>query len=112
MKKLILSAVSFIILLSFVNAQQKGAHISFEKEVHDFGKIKEDGGKVEYKFMFTNTGDSPLILTNVRASCGCTSPTWTEKPIMPGQKGFVRQFAIEEPSLNDIFIEKVGASYE
>ncbi|HAF31286.1 MAG TPA: DUF1573 domain-containing protein [Bacteroidales bacterium] len=89
MKKLFLSIISVFVLFSFTNAQQKGANISFEKEVHDFGKIKEDDGKVEYKFMFTNTGDAPLIINNVKASCGCTSPTWTEKPIMPGQKGFV-----------------------
>lgn len=89
MKKIVLTIISAFILIAFTNAQQKGAHISFEKEIHDFGKIKEDGGKVEYKFMFTNTGDAPLIITNVKASCGCTSPTWTEKPVMPGQKGYV-----------------------
>ena len=70
MKKLILGFVSVLVLVSFVNAQQKGAFISFEKEVHDFGKIKEGDGKVEYKFMFTNTGDAPLIINNVKASCG------------------------------------------
>lgn len=89
MKKLFLSIVSVLILFSFTNAQQKGANISFEKESYDFGKIKEADGKVEHKFMFTNTGSAPLIINNVKASCGCTSPTWTEKPIMPGQKGFV-----------------------
>ena len=90
MKKLIISLISVLVFMSYVNAQQKGANISFEKETHDFGKIKEDGGKVEYKFVFTNTGNSPLIITKVKASCGCTSPTWTEKPVMPGQKGFVK----------------------
>ena len=89
MKKIVLTIVSVIFLFSFLSAQQKGANISFEKEIHNFGEIKEDGGKVEYKFMFTNTGDAPLIITNVKASCGCTSPTWTEKPVMPGQKGYV-----------------------
>lgn len=89
MKKIVLTIVSAFIFIGFLNAQQKGANISFEKVVHDFGKIEEQDGKVEYKFMFTNTGDSPLIITNVKASCGCTSPTWTEKPVMPGQKGFV-----------------------
>ncbi len=89
MKNIVLTFISALVFISYLNAQQKGAHISFEKEVHDFGKIKEDGGKVEYRFMFTNTGDSPLIITNVKASCGCTAPTWTEKPVMPGQKGYV-----------------------
>ncbi|NOQ24958.1 MAG: DUF1573 domain-containing protein [Bacteroidales bacterium] len=89
MKRLFISVVFVLISISFLNAQQKGAFISFEKEIHDFGKIKESDGKVEYKFLFTNTGNSPLIINNVKASCGCTSPTWTEKPIMPGQEGNV-----------------------
>lgn len=96
MKKVMLGFVSMLIFVSLVNAQQKGAHISFEKEVHDFGEIKESDGKVEYKFIFTNTGDAPLIINRVRASCGCTSPTWTEKPIMPGKTGFVS--AVFDPS--------------
>ena len=78
-----------LFVFSTLSAQQKGAFISFEKETHDFGKIQESDGKVEYKFEFTNTGSSPLIITNVKASCGCTSPTWTQQPIMPGTKGFV-----------------------
>ena len=89
MKKIVLSIISALLIVSIANAQQKGANISFEKEIHNYGKIKESDGKVEYKFVYTNTGSSPLIITKVRASCGCTSPTWTEKPVMPGQKGFV-----------------------
>ncbi len=89
MKKVFISILSVFVFLSVINAQQKGANISFEKEIHDFGKIKEDDGKVEFKFMFTNTGNSPLIINKVKASCGCTSPTWTEQPIMPGKKGYV-----------------------
>lgn len=96
MKKILLSVVAVLVFFSFLNAQQKGAFISFEKEIHNFGKINESNGKVEYKFMFTNTGNSPLIINKVKATCGCTSPTWTEKPIMPGQKGFVS--AVFDPS--------------
>ena len=90
MKKIVISLISVLIFSSYTFAQQNSANISFEKEIHDFGKIKEDGGNVEYEFSFINTGSSPLIITNVKASCGCTSPTWTEKPVMPGQKGFVK----------------------
>jgi len=96
MKKLFLSVVAVLVFFSFLNAQQKGAFISFEKKIHDFGKINESDGKVEHKFMFTNTGNAPLIINKVRASCGCTSPTWTEKPIMAGQKGYVS--AVFDPS--------------
>ena len=96
MKNLMFSILSFFIMISLVNAQQKGANISFDKEVHDFGTIKEDEGKVEHKFTFTNTGNAPLIINNVRSSCGCTAPTWTQKPIMPGKTGFVS--AVFDPS--------------
>lgn len=63
--------------------------ISFDKDTHDFGSIKEDNGKVRYDFPFTNTGGKPLIINQVRASCGCTSPDWSKEPILPGKKGFV-----------------------
>lgn len=89
MKKYILLLVCMFFTGQVLLAQQNQAAISFEKETHDFGKIKEDGGKVEYRFMFTNTGSTPLIITKVQASCGCTSPSWTEKPVLPGQQGFV-----------------------
>jgi len=63
--------------------------ITFEKTEHDFGKINEDGGRVSVVFAFKNEGMSPLVLSNVRASCGCTTPTWTKEPIEPGQSGSI-----------------------
>jgi len=62
--------------------------ISFEKTVHDYGTIAYQGdGKCEFKF--TNTGKEPLILTNVRSSCGCTVPKWPREPILPGQSDVI-----------------------
>lgn len=63
--------------------------ITFVKTEHDFGKINEADGRVSTVFEFKNEGMSPLILSNVRASCGCTTPTWTKEPIEPGQKGSI-----------------------
>jgi hypothetical protein len=63
--------------------------ISFNKQLHDFGKFKEADGKVTYKFEFINTGGSDLVVQNVSASCGCTAPSWTREPVPPGGKGFV-----------------------
>lgn len=71
-------------------AQQKGASISFDKTVHDFGKIMEADGIALCQFGFTNTGNIPLVITRVVASCGCTTPEWTREPIPPGGKGFVK----------------------
>ncbi|MCF8378010.1 MAG: DUF1573 domain-containing protein [Bacteroidales bacterium] len=83
-----------LILSSFISAphlfsQQKGANISFDKLIHDFGEIKEADGIVTYNFNFTNTGNEALIIQKVNSSCGCTTPTWTRQPIGPGEKGIV-----------------------
>lgn len=66
-----------------------GPVITFEKLLHDFGKIKEQDGTVTYSFKFTNTGNAPLVINRVHASCGCTTPTWTREPIMPGKTGTI-----------------------
>ena len=62
--------------------------MKFEKESHDFGKMKA-GDKVSYDFKFTNTGKSPLIITDGYASCGCTKPSWPKTPIKPGDSGVI-----------------------
>lgn len=60
--------------------------IAFESEVYDYGKVplNGDGNCI---FRFTNNGKEPLILSNVRASCGCTVPSWPREPIAPGESG-------------------------
>ena len=68
-------------------ALQKGAIIEWQESSHDFGDIRQ-GEKVEHTFYFTNTGDEPLIITNVTTQCGCTTPKgWPRDPVMPGGKG-------------------------
>jgi hypothetical protein len=62
--------------------------MKFEKESHDFGKMPV-GDKVSYDFKFTNTGKSPLIITDGYASCGCTKPEWPKTPIKPGDTGVI-----------------------
>lgn len=63
--------------------------MKFEKESHDFGKIKQ-GDKVSYDFKFINTGKSPLIITDAVASCGCTTPEWPKTPVKPGESGLIK----------------------
>ena len=58
------------------------------EETHDFGTIPQ-GVPVKNKFLFTNTGKSPIIISNFQKTCGCTVTDWTKEPIMPGQQGFV-----------------------
>ena len=60
--------------------------MKFARETNDFGKIKS-GEKVASDFKFTNTGKSPLIITDAVATCGCTKPEWPKGPIKPGETG-------------------------
>ncbi len=72
-----------------VCGQSAEAKMVFEKKNHNFGKIKEAGGNVEYKYVFMNTGAETIEIEDVKVSCGCTVPEWTRKQIKPGEKGFV-----------------------
>ena len=65
-----------------------GAKIRFEELEHKYGTIQK-GGNGTCEFTFWNDGNEPLILQNVKASCGCTTPSYTQKPVMPGQSGVI-----------------------
>ena len=69
--------------------QKERAVIEFETTEHDFGNIPR-GGDGTYEFVFKNTGEAPLILTNVRSSCGCTVPEWPKKPIKKGKEASIK----------------------
>jgi hypothetical protein len=84
MKKIII--VALVSLVSFaVNAQAK---ISFKAETVDYGQIAKgsDGVRV---FEFTNTGDSELVVSDVKSSCGCTVPKKPDGPIAPGESSTI-----------------------
>jgi hypothetical protein len=86
MKKLI--AILFVGMMSLgLYAQDKKvAKIEFKTEIIDYGTIEKgaDGVRV---FEFTNTGNAPLIISNVKSTCGCTVPKKPKDPIMPGETG-------------------------
>lgn len=65
------------------------AVLEVASDSYDFGEIKE-GEKVEHEFTFTNTGNEPLIISKVQASCGCTTPEYSKNPIAPGEEGKVK----------------------
>jgi hypothetical protein len=85
MKKF-LGVLALIIGFAFQSNAQ--GSIRFKTEKHDFGRIKE-GQQANYSFEFTNTGKTPVVISNVQPSCGCTTPEWTREPIMPGKTGKV-----------------------
>ncbi|MEJ7693965.1 DUF1573 domain-containing protein [Daejeonella sp.] len=99
MKKIILSLACVAILASCSNQDPKQSAstetetvappvFKFVKESFDFGQIT-DGEKVSHDFKFTNTGNSPLIITSATATCGCTVPDYPKEPVAPGAEGVI-----------------------
>jgi hypothetical protein len=70
-------------------AHENAAVISFDSGMYNFGKISQ-GEKVNHEFKFTNTGKSPLIISNATATCGCTTPDIPKEPIKPGDTGVIK----------------------
>lgn len=94
--------LAFVLFSCNVRTKDKLADSSVEKiastdvttvqiidSTYDFGEIAE-GEIVEFSFRFKNTGTSPLVVTHVAASCGCTVPEKPEQPIRPGETGFIK----------------------
>lgn len=93
MKKfIVLFSMMFFAVLG-MKAQDKPAapqdSIIFESTTHDYGTVVQasDGS---CQFVFKNKGKAPIILNDVRASCGCTVPEWTRTPVAPGEKGSIK----------------------
>lgn len=63
--------------------------ITFDKTTYDYGQVKPNSDGHRF-FTITNTGDKPLILSNVKPSCGCTTPEWSKDPIMPGKSAKIK----------------------
>jgi hypothetical protein len=89
MKRIILLSI-LMALASFsviTKAQDEPkAQINFNNIVHDYGTIEYESNGI-CDFEFTNSGIIPLVITNVKATCGCTAPSYTKDPVEPGKTG-------------------------
>jgi hypothetical protein len=65
------------------------AKIVFESQIHNYGALVY-GADGTCSFKFKNEGSIPLVLSNVQASCGCTTPAWTREPVKPGATGEIK----------------------
>lgn len=87
MKKLFLLTVMVLaVFAAQAQTERKGAVLQFNEKSIDFGDITQ-GDRVEHTFVFANTGDTPLVISNVAVTCGCTAPNWPKEPVAPGAKG-------------------------
>ena len=113
MKKfLLIAAIAF----SSVTFAQKGAKIEFKDSDNtiDYGKVSKDSDNGLRSFEFKNTGDAPLIITNVQSTCGCTVPSKPEAPIKPGKIGKidVKYNMAPGPIRKTITVESNAVNYE
>lgn len=106
MKKLFISVLAFCLIgmasiyaqnttstvVSVSQPSEDAGEISFEEETYDFGTLTQKtapNNKISHEFVFTNTGKKPIKISQVTASCGCTTPKWSSEPIQPGKKGTI-----------------------
>lgn len=92
--------VAFAVIIAEVSGIQAQNNtttgLEFNSIVYNFGKISVAEGAKHCTFEFKNTSDKPIVINNIISSCGCTTPKWPKKPIMPGEGG-----KVEVTYLND-----------
>jgi hypothetical protein len=85
--------ISVVLLFSFVMSGLLFAQkpeVKFNKDVHDYGSVKEEVEVALSEFEFTNTGKTPVVIQRVVTSCGCAAPSYTREPVLPGKSGKVK----------------------
>ncbi len=82
--------IVILLFISTVLSAQQESKIKFNKTSHYFGTFPKSKGKVSHTFEFTNMADQPVVITNVKSSCGCTATDYTRQPVLPGAKGYVK----------------------
>lgn len=83
--KTIFSFLAFLFISISIHSQE----FKFEKEMIDYGNVPQNSNG-EKVFVFKNVGTAPIIISNVRSSCGCTIPKKPKQPIMPGETGEIK----------------------
>lgn len=81
--------ITLVVMLTFALNSMAQAEIRFDKTTHNYGTFSEKSPIQKCTFTFTNTGNSPLIINQAAASCGCTVPKYTKTPVKPGETGTI-----------------------
>lgn len=92
MKKIAFILFALVLSTGLIIAQdaKKAPKVEFKKNTHDFGKIAESVGTASVDFTFKNVGSAPLLIQRVQTTCGCTSPEYTNEPVLPGKEGKIK----------------------
>ena len=84
-----MKTITLFFAILFISISFNAQEFKFEEETINYGKI-EKASNGERTFVFTNTGDQPLIIEKIKSSCGCTVPKKPSEPVMPGEKGEIK----------------------
>lgn len=91
MKRISIVFLLGLVISGLLFAQSKPKpEVKFDKNVHDYGSVKEEVEVALSEFEFTNTGKTPVVIQRVITSCGCAAPSYTREPVLPGKKGEVK----------------------
>ena len=86
---LLLSIVTLLVSSPLYADEPKGADIELSEKIVDMGVLAQDDDKQLLRVSYRNTGDVPLVVTEVRTSCSCTTVKYNRKPVMPGEEGVI-----------------------
>jgi hypothetical protein len=104
MKRILFVFAFTFMIAGLASSQQKSAVLTvIDSAVYDFGTI--GAGEVSHVFKIKNTGESPLVLTQVSPACGCTVADWSREPVMPGKTTDIK--ATFKPSSNGAFTKTI-----
>ncbi|MGV8139578.1 MAG: DUF1573 domain-containing protein [Mangrovibacterium sp.] len=108
MKNYMTWCLLFLLTACSTPATRNDAGIRFNEQEHDFGSLAYKKA-VEYQFEFTNPGETPLVITDVKTSCGCTAARWTGTPVKTGKSGMINiGYDAEFPG---IFSKEISVRY-
>jgi hypothetical protein len=111
-----ITTIIAIVIFSSMGFAQSGAKIEFKAKDNtiDYGTITKKGDSGIRTFEFTNTGNAPLIITNVLSTCGCTVPTYSTEPILPGKTGKIniKYNLVTGPIRKTITVESNAVNYD
>jgi hypothetical protein len=110
----IIALIVFTLFSNISFSQAAKIEFSAKENTIDYGRVTKGSDSGIRVFEFTNTGNAPLIITNVLSTCGCTVPTKQEAPILPGKKGKieVKYNMATGPIRKTITVESNAANYE
>ncbi len=110
----IIALILFILFSNISFSQSAKIEFSAKENTIDYGKVTKATDTGIRVFEFTNTGDAPLIITNVLSTCGCLIPSKPDAPILPGKKGKieVKYNMATGPIRKTITVESNATNYE